>query len=87
MQSLTQSPSTEFCETCAVVDPQEPTVSTQKIIFSTGCATDVCIADLRLRSKNVRYANITITNVTKVMLRIVKSQLIQEKKKYLHIFC
>ncbi|XP_016941080.4 integrin alpha-PS3 isoform X1 [Drosophila suzukii] len=45
--------SDEFCETCAVVDPQEPTVSTQKIIFSTGCATDVCTADLQLRSKNV----------------------------------
>ncbi|XP_037715995.1 integrin alpha-PS3 isoform X2 [Drosophila subpulchrella] len=45
--------SEEFCETCAVVDPQEPTVSTQKIIFSTGCATDVCTADLQLRSKNV----------------------------------
>ncbi|XP_016952923.1 integrin alpha-PS3-like [Drosophila biarmipes] len=47
------SDSEEFCETCALVDPQEPTVSSQKIIFSTGCAADVCIADLQLRSKNV----------------------------------
>ncbi|KAH8348438.1 hypothetical protein KR084_007423 [Drosophila pseudotakahashii] len=45
--------SEEFCESCAVVDPKEPKVSTQKIIFSTGCATDVCTADLQLRSKNV----------------------------------
>ncbi|EDW47967.1 integrin alpha-PS3 isoform X1 [Drosophila sechellia] len=45
--------SEEFCETCVVVDPMEPKVSTQKIIFSTGCATDVCTADLQLRSKNV----------------------------------
>ncbi|XP_017013569.2 integrin alpha-PS3 isoform X2 [Drosophila takahashii] len=45
--------SEEFCDSCAVVDPKEPKVSTQKIIFSTGCATDVCTADLQLRSKNV----------------------------------
>ncbi|XP_017061946.1 integrin alpha-PS3 isoform X2 [Drosophila ficusphila] len=45
--------SDQFCETCAIVDPKEPKVSTQKIIFSTGCATDVCTADLQLRSKNV----------------------------------
>ncbi|EDV55932.1 integrin alpha-PS3 isoform X2 [Drosophila erecta] len=45
--------SEEFCETCAVVDPMEPKVSTQKIIFSTGCATNICTADLQLRSKNV----------------------------------
>ncbi|XP_017069438.1 integrin alpha-PS3 isoform X2 [Drosophila eugracilis] len=45
--------SEEFCETCAIVDPKEPKVSTQKIIFSTGCATDICTADLQLRSKNV----------------------------------
>ncbi|XP_016972539.1 integrin alpha-PS3 isoform X2 [Drosophila rhopaloa] len=45
--------SEEFCETCVAVDPAEPKVYTEKIIFSTGCATAVCTADLQLRSKNV----------------------------------
>ncbi|XP_017125156.1 integrin alpha-PS3 isoform X1 [Drosophila elegans] len=42
-----------FCETCVAVDPAEPKVYTEKIIFSTGCATAVCTADLQLRSKDV----------------------------------
>ncbi|XP_061397209.1 integrin alpha-PS3 [Musca vetustissima] len=37
-----------FCETCAAVDPAEPKTSTEKIIFSTGCATDICVADLQM---------------------------------------
>ncbi|KAH8277662.1 hypothetical protein KR018_003291, partial [Drosophila ironensis] len=43
----------EFCTTCVAVDPAEPKVYTEKIIFSTGCSTDVCVADLQLSSKNV----------------------------------
>ncbi|KAH8348354.1 hypothetical protein KR084_006705, partial [Drosophila pseudotakahashii] len=46
--------SEEFCETCAVVDPSEPkTYTTEKISFSTGCSTDVCVPDLELRSEHV----------------------------------
>ncbi|KAH8348432.1 hypothetical protein KR084_007421, partial [Drosophila pseudotakahashii] len=45
--------SEEFCEACAVVDPKDPKVSTQKLIFSTDCVSDICVADLHLRSKNV----------------------------------
>lgn len=44
----------EFCETCVAVDPEDAKVYTEKIIFSTGCLTDVCIADLRLTAKDVR---------------------------------
>ncbi|XP_041675630.1 integrin alpha-PS3-like [Drosophila eugracilis] len=44
----------EFCETCAVVNPSDPTVSTGKISFITGCATNVCVTDLQLRSQHVR---------------------------------
>ncbi|XP_017061762.1 integrin alpha-PS3-like [Drosophila ficusphila] len=44
------SDSAVFCKTCAVVDPTEPKVSVEKITFCTGCATDVCIADLKLKS-------------------------------------
>ncbi|XP_073849058.1 integrin alpha-PS3-like isoform X2 [Musca autumnalis] len=40
-----------FCETCAAVDPVEPKTSTEKIIFSTGCATDVCVADLQMTAR------------------------------------
>ncbi|KAH8388159.1 hypothetical protein KR200_011056 [Drosophila serrata] len=45
--------SEEFCDTCVAVDPAEPKVYQDKIIFSTGCANDVCNADLQLKSKDV----------------------------------
>ncbi|KAH8246598.1 hypothetical protein KR038_003787 [Drosophila bunnanda] len=45
--------SEEFCDTCVAVDPAEPKVYQDKIIFSTGCANDVCNADLQLKSRDV----------------------------------
>ncbi|KAH8291423.1 hypothetical protein KR054_011554 [Drosophila jambulina] len=45
--------SEDFCDTCVAVDPAEPKVYQNKIIFSTGCANDVCNADLQLKSKDV----------------------------------
>ncbi|XP_034476583.1 integrin alpha-PS3 isoform X2 [Drosophila innubila] len=45
--------SEEFCETCVAVDPEDAKVYTEKIIFSTGCATDICIADLKLTAKDL----------------------------------
>uniref|UniRef100_A0A1L8EBN8 Putative vitronectin receptor alpha subunit n=1 Tax=Haematobia irritans TaxID=7368 RepID=A0A1L8EBN8_HAEIR len=39
-----------FCETCAAVDPTDPKSHTEKIIFSTGCATEICVADLQVKS-------------------------------------
>ncbi|XP_061397206.1 integrin alpha-PS3-like [Musca vetustissima] len=42
--------SEEFCETCAAVDPAEPTSHKEKIIFSTGCASQICVADLQVKS-------------------------------------
>ncbi|XP_013109885.2 integrin alpha-PS3 [Stomoxys calcitrans] len=39
-----------FCESCAAVDPAEPKSTTEKIIFSTGCATAICVADLQVKS-------------------------------------
>ncbi|XP_052841039.1 LOW QUALITY PROTEIN: integrin alpha-PS3-like [Drosophila gunungcola] len=44
----------EFCKTCAVVDPADSKVSTERITISTDCVSDVCVADLQIRSKNVR---------------------------------
>ncbi|XP_060658574.1 integrin alpha-PS3-like isoform X1 [Drosophila nasuta] len=44
--------SEEFCETCVAVDPEDAKVFTEKIIFSTGCATEICIADLRLTARD-----------------------------------
>ncbi|KAH8401664.1 hypothetical protein KR009_007208, partial [Drosophila setifemur] len=47
-------PETEaFCETCVAVDPADPKDTTTEIIFSTGCAAEVCVADLQLKSKDV----------------------------------
>ncbi|XP_016972382.1 integrin alpha-PS3-like [Drosophila rhopaloa] len=45
--------SSEFCETCAIVDPKEPKSCTEAIVFITGCASEVCVADLEIRSKNL----------------------------------
>ncbi|XP_016977688.2 integrin alpha-PS3-like [Drosophila rhopaloa] len=45
--------SREFCETCAIVDPTDAKVSTERIIISMDCASDVCVADLQMSSKNV----------------------------------
>ncbi|EDW01487.1 integrin alpha-PS3 [Drosophila grimshawi] len=45
--------SEEFCETCVAVDPDDAKVYTEKIIFSTGCKTDICVADLQLSAKDV----------------------------------
>ncbi|KAM8711525.1 hypothetical protein ACLKA7_000636 [Drosophila subpalustris] len=45
--------SEEFCETCVAVDPEDDKVYTEKIIFSTGCATEICIADLQLTAKDL----------------------------------
>jgi len=51
---MLRKPLTEFCEECAVVDPAEPKFSTGNITFNTGCPTFDCVADLKLRSINVR---------------------------------
>uniref|UniRef100_A0A1A9WWH1 Integrin alpha second immunoglobulin-like domain-containing protein n=1 Tax=Glossina brevipalpis TaxID=37001 RepID=A0A1A9WWH1_9MUSC len=42
-----------FCEFCAAVDPAEPKLYREKIIFSTGCATEICIADMQVKSTGV----------------------------------
>ncbi|KRK00467.1 uncharacterized protein Dyak_GE28068 [Drosophila yakuba] len=34
----------EFCETCAVVDPMDPTYTTEKIHFITGCARNAAVS-------------------------------------------
>ncbi|XP_068146728.1 integrin alpha-PS3 isoform X2 [Drosophila tropicalis] len=43
----------EFCQTCVAVDPADPKVYSEKIIFVTGCASEICIADLQLTAKDV----------------------------------
>lgn len=42
-----------FCDKCAAVDPAEPKVYSEKIIFNTGCSSDICVADLEIKSHNV----------------------------------
>ncbi|KAH8348114.1 hypothetical protein KR084_004242, partial [Drosophila pseudotakahashii] len=42
----------EFCETCVVVDPTEPNFCNERLVFTTGCASDVCVVDLQLKSKD-----------------------------------
>ncbi|KAH8265351.1 hypothetical protein KR038_004985, partial [Drosophila bunnanda] len=42
-----------FCETCVAVDPTEPKISTERIVFNVGCAFAVCVADLQINSSDV----------------------------------
>ncbi|XP_075168325.1 integrin alpha-PS3-like [Haematobia irritans] len=39
-----------FCEHCAALDPAQPTKHTEKIIFNTGCKSEMCVADLKVTS-------------------------------------
>ncbi|XP_075168394.1 LOW QUALITY PROTEIN: integrin alpha-PS3-like [Haematobia irritans] len=40
-----------FCEHCAVVDPYQPKKQVERVIFNTGCKSEVCVADIRVTSK------------------------------------
>ncbi|XP_014099156.1 integrin alpha-PS3 isoform X2 [Bactrocera oleae] len=52
-------PKTEvFCDKCAAVDPAEPTIYREKIIFSTGCSSDICVADLEVKSRDLNHTYI-----------------------------
>lgn len=39
-----------FCKNCIAVNPSDPKMVNNKVAFSTGCAGDRCIADLKLKS-------------------------------------
>ncbi|XP_017835481.2 LOW QUALITY PROTEIN: integrin alpha-PS3-like [Drosophila busckii] len=66
--------SEEFCETCVAVDPADPKVYSEKIIFSTGCATDICIADLQLSGKDMSPSYILGSSKTLRMTYEVTNQ-------------
>lgn len=40
----------EFCESCVAVNPNDPKIVKNKIVFSTGCESARCVADLRIKS-------------------------------------
>lgn len=40
----------EFCEYCLAVNPDDAKVSSNKIVFNVGCASERCVADLKLSS-------------------------------------
>ncbi|XP_052838413.1 integrin alpha-PS3-like isoform X1 [Drosophila gunungcola] len=73
----------EFCETCAIVDPADPKFSTEKIIFSTDCASDVCVPDLQISSKKVSSTYILGSSDT---LRMIYKITNQGEKAYLPQF-
>ncbi|XP_011178712.1 integrin alpha-PS3 isoform X2 [Zeugodacus cucurbitae] len=47
-----------FCDKCAAVDPAEPVISRERIIFSTGCKSDICVADLEVKSRDLNHTYI-----------------------------
>lgn len=44
---------TEFCSSCVAVNPNDPKSVKNKIVFSTGCKSAKCVADLKLKSSLV----------------------------------
>lgn len=42
------SSTTEFCTSCVAVNPVDPKFVKNKVVFSTGCKSEKCIADLSL---------------------------------------
>lgn len=40
----------EFCENCVAVSPNDVKIVKNKVVFSTGCKSTKCIADLNLKS-------------------------------------
>uniref|UniRef100_A0A1I8P8N4 Integrin alpha second immunoglobulin-like domain-containing protein n=1 Tax=Stomoxys calcitrans TaxID=35570 RepID=A0A1I8P8N4_STOCA len=60
-----------FCETCAAVDPVEPKIYSEKIIFSTGCATEICVADLQVTSKLDRTFVLGSSRTFKVTYEVI----------------
>ncbi|XP_017077310.1 integrin alpha-PS3-like [Drosophila eugracilis] len=57
--------SREFCKTCALVDPSDPKMLKERIFFNTDCATDICVVDLQLISKN--WSSTYVLGTTKVL--------------------
>lgn len=41
----------EFCDTCVAVNPTDVKVAGNKVVFSSGCASAKCVADLKLSSR------------------------------------
>ena len=44
-----------FCEKCVAIDPNDPKTISNKIAFSTGCAGDRCVSDLRVRGEPINF--------------------------------
>lgn len=40
----------EFCDYCLAVNPDDPKLASNKIVFNVGCASERCVADLKLTS-------------------------------------
>ncbi|XP_043644952.1 integrin alpha-PS4 [Drosophila teissieri] len=65
----------DFCEDCAVVDPAEPKCLTENINFNSGCATNVCVADLKLSSINASRSTFVLgtTDVLRLTYNITNN--------------
>lgn len=50
VDSDAKSSTTEFCSSCVAVNPVDPKFAKNKVVFSTGCRNEKCIADLSLNA-------------------------------------
>lgn len=42
-----------FCDYCLAVNPDDHKLASNKIVFNVGCASERCVADLKLTSSVV----------------------------------
>lgn len=53
IMNSSHSISTDFCSTCVAVNPNDAKVIGSKVVFSSGCKSSKCVADLKVTSRLV----------------------------------
>lgn len=48
-----ETDSLRFCDNCVAVNPNDAKVTSDKVVFSSGCQSARCVADLKLSSRLV----------------------------------
>lgn len=52
----------DFCDTCVAVEPSDLKNIKNKVVFSTGCKSARCVADLRIKSTLANIPRLEIQN-------------------------
>lgn len=57
----------DFCEKCVAVSPNDPTFVTTKLVYMSGCASEKCVADLRVTSEPLTVISPYIMGSTRII--------------------